>query len=109
MSGMSRRDLLRASAGAAAVAVPMSVLARGGGFTAAAASASTTAAAATATDAAADAPSSIDLAAVSGPVMFCVRDARAGEVSILHGDAEVIVRDRQLVERIIHAAQRAAV
>ena len=41
--------------------------------------------------------------------MFCVRDARDGEVSILHGDAEVIVRDRQLVERILHAAQRATV
>ena len=108
MSGMSRRDLLRASAGAAAVAVPMSVLARGGGLTAAAASASTTAAA-TATDATADAASSVDLADVTGPVMFCVRDARAGEVSILHGDAEVIVRDRQLVDRILHAAQRATV
>jgi hypothetical protein len=101
MSGMSRRDLLRASAGAAAVAVPMSVLSsqRAGasqvlqgsqGAVAAATSGST---------------STVDHQ-LDGPVMFCVRDARAGEVSILHGDAEVIVRDRQLVDRILRAAGR---
>jgi hypothetical protein len=44
---------------------------------------------------------------VTGPVIFSVRDARSGEVSILHGDAEVIVRDRQLVDRILRAARRA--
>jgi hypothetical protein len=43
---------------------------------------------------------------LSGPVMFCIRDARAGEVSILHGEAEVVVRDRQLVDRILRAAGR---
>ena len=109
MSGMSRRDLLRASAGAAAIAVPMSVLSKGAGAPVAAASTTTSAGVAAAIDGAADAASSVDLAAVSGPVMFCVRDAHVGEVSILHGDAEVIVRDRQLVERILHAAQRATV
>ena len=110
MSGMSRRDLLRASAGAAAVAVPMSVLSsRGAGAARAAAAAAgcrrdrhRVGTRRRRRDAAA-------LAAVSGPVMFCVRDARAGEVSILHGDAEVIVRDRQLVDRILRAAQRATV
>jgi len=109
MSGMSRRDLLRASAGAAVVAVPMSVLSnRGAAGTSDAAShgAATTGA----VDAAgADAAASLDLTAVSGPVMFCVLDARVGEVSILHGDAEVIVRDHQLVERILHVAQRVTV
>ncbi len=110
MSGMSRRDLLRASAGAAAIAVPMSVLSKGAGAPVAAASTTTTSAGvAAAIDGNADAASPVDLAAVSGPVMFCVRDAHVGEVSILHGDAEVIVRDRQLVERILHAAQRATV
>jgi hypothetical protein len=39
-----------------------------------------------------------------GPVMFCIHDAQRGEVSILHGTNEVIVHDRQLVERIIQAA-----
>jgi hypothetical protein len=36
--------------------------------------------------------------------MFCIHDAQRGEVSILHGTNEVIVHDRQLVERIIQAA-----
>ena len=109
MSGMSRRDLLRASAGAAAIAVPMSVLSKGAGAPVAAASTTTTSAGVAAIDGNADAASPVDLAAVSGPVMFCVHDAHVGEVSILHGDAEVIVRDRQLVDRILHAAQRATV
>jgi hypothetical protein len=39
-----------------------------------------------------------------GPVMFCVHDAKRGEVSILHGTDEVVVRDRQLVARILRAA-----
>jgi HD-like signal output (HDOD) protein len=36
--------------------------------------------------------------------MFCIHDAQRGEVSILHGANEVIVRDRQLVARILTAA-----
>jgi len=44
------------------------------------------------------------LPAPAGPVMFCVHDAQRGEVSILHGTDEVIVRDRQLVARILTAA-----
>jgi hypothetical protein len=43
------------------------------------------------------------------PVMFCIHDAQAGEVSILHGTTEVIVRDRQLVSRILTAAGSARV
>ena len=98
---MSRRDLLRASAGAAAVAVPMSALgSQVAGAAAAAERAPSTAGAASA----AGATSGPDLV---GPVMFSVLDARRGDVSILHGTSEVIVRDRQLVERIMHAARRA--
>ncbi len=100
MSGMSRRDLLRASAGAAAVAVPMSVLSSTG------AGASRASQAALATAAAAETESVVAHHELGGPVMFCVRDVRAGEVSILHGEAEVIVRDRQLVDRILRAAGR---
>jgi hypothetical protein len=105
MSGMSRRDLLRASAGAAAVAVPMSVLSsqRTGASRALLGSQDAVAAIAAPESAAADHHE------LDGPVMFCVRDANAGEVSILHGEAEVIVRDRQLVDRILRAAQRAVV
>ena len=40
------------------------------------------------------------------PVMFCVHDAKLGEVSILHGTNEVVVKDPQLVRRIMHAASR---
>jgi hypothetical protein len=99
MSGMSRRDLLRASAGAAAVAVPMSVLSSHGAGAARLPEAGLAAAA----DTESAAGVHHDL---GGPVMFCVRDVGAGEVSILHGDAEVIVRDRQLVDRILRAAGR---
>jgi hypothetical protein len=39
--------------------------------------------------------------------MFCVHDARTGEVSILHGTSEVVVTDHQLVARILSAAATA--
>ena len=89
MTEWSRRSLLRVSAGAA-VAVPMAAL---GSTTA---SAGTTAAGGSAGQGAAVLPDE--------PVMFCVHDAQRGEVSILHGSNEVIVRDRQLVARILTAA-----
>ena len=89
MKDLSRRDLLRASAGAAMVAVPMAVLAG-------------PAARAAASDADAD-QDSVALTG-SGPVMFCVHDAARGEVSILHGTSEVIVTDRRLVAQIMKAA-----
>lgn len=40
------------------------------------------------------------------PVMFCIHDAKLGEVSILHGTDEVVVKDPQLVRRILNAASR---
>lgn len=95
MKDWSRRNLLRASAGAAvgaAVAVPMTALS---GTAVAVESA-----------AAAEFPGfsagfgNADI----GPVMFCVHDAQRGEVSILHGTDEVIVTDRELVNRILHSA-----
>lgn len=95
MAEWSRRSLLRVSAGAA-VAVPMAAL---GSTTA---SAGTPATAATGSESAA-------AALPDEPVMFCVHDARRGEVSILHGANEVIVRDRQLVARILTAAGSARV
>ena len=91
MPNLSRRDLLRASAGAALVAVPMSALASGPAF------------------AATDDADEIDLdesaAAEMGPVMFCITDASRGEVSILHGTSEVVVQDRRLVARILKTAR----
>jgi hypothetical protein len=90
MKDLSRRDLLRASAGAAIVAVPMVALA------------GTSANAAT-NDIDGGLDSSTELAN-SGTVMFCVHDASRGEVSILHGTSEVIVTDRRLVAQIMKAA-----
>ncbi len=96
MTEWSRRSLLRVSAGAA-VAVPMAAL----GSTTASAE---TPAAATAGSTQASRGSVTPAALPDEPVMFCVHDAQRGEVSILHGSNEVIVRDRQLVARILTAA-----
>lgn len=96
MTDWSRRSLLRVSAGAA-VAVPMAALG------------STTASARTQTPAAVGSGPAVSGSATVAslpdePVMFCIHDAQRGEVSILHGSNEVIVRDRQLVARILTAA-----
>ena len=40
------------------------------------------------------------------PVMFCIHDAKRGEVSILRGRKEVVVTDRRLVSRLLRAAQQ---
>jgi len=97
MPELSRRDLLRASAGAA-VAVPMAALV----------GASPATAASHAKDPELD---STELAAAfdGGQVIFSVRDASRGEVAIYHGTAEVVVHDRALVARIVRAANAAHV
>ncbi|RPI09056.1 MAG: hypothetical protein EHM63_05325 [Actinobacteria bacterium] len=93
MPDWSRRDLLRAS-GVAAVAVPMSTLVAGAPVGAASSSE------------AALRPE--ELAAFgTGAVVFHVRDAARGEVAILQGADEVVVRDPQLVARVMRAAQSA--
>jgi hypothetical protein len=97
LSTWSRRDLLRVSAGAAAVAVPMGALSR------------QAAAAPTAPHAIEGVDGRfVDGFAMAGrePVMFCIHDAKLGEVSILHGTDEVVVKDPQLVGRILNAASR---
>ena len=92
MKEWSRRNVLRATAGAA-IAVPMAAL--GGGV----ASGREPGKASTG-----DYPEWSGAAADLGPVMFCIHDAQHGEVSILHGSSEVIVHDRRLVARILQAA-----
>jgi hypothetical protein len=84
MNDVTRRNLLRAGAGTA-VAVPASIL---------------SSKVASAADAA-GVPLDLD---TDRPVLFCVHDAAAGEVSILHGTAEVIVRDKRLAARLLRAA-----
>ena len=92
MNALSRRDLLRASAGAAIVAVPMAALAGPSAQAATDADES---------DSESDSTTAFD---AKGPVMFCVHDAARGEVSILHGTSEVVVTDRRLVNQIMKAA-----
>lgn len=40
------------------------------------------------------------------PVVAYVSDARKGEVSVMSGEREVIVRDRALANRLLNAARR---
>jgi hypothetical protein len=90
-SAFTRRDIIRKSATAAAVAVPMAAVAR---------PAASGAADLTEHEIAAE----LDVAS-SGPVMFCVHDAARGEVAILQGETEVVVHDRTLVARVLRAAR----
>ena len=91
MNDLSRRDLLRVSATAAVVAVPMAALA----------GTPANAAVRDADDVELDSGESLG----SAPVMFRIHNAAAGEVSILHGESEVIVTDRKLVAQITKAAR----
>ena len=95
MSRWTRRDLLRATAASAAVAVPAVGL-RGSAAGAASRSAG---------GAGDDEPEAFDAAEVTaaGPLMVCVHDAAGGNVSILHGTEEIVVSDRRLVSRIVRA------
>ena len=96
MSRWTRRDLLRATAASAAVAVPAVGLrgsARQCRRPARRAVRPTTT------------PEAFDAADVTaaGPLMVCVHDAEGGNVSILHGTEEIVVNDRRLVAKIVRA------
>ena len=41
----------------------------------------------------------------SGPLVAYVRDVRRGEISVMVGEHEVVVRDRDLVNRLVHASR----
>ena len=104
MSQLSRRDLLRAGAATAAVAVPVVTLAGSGtGFVA------------PNTHADVDDIEGFERAlaalqaegvSVDEPMMLLVDDARLGRVSILHGTSETVVEDRALVGKIVRAKSR---
>lgn len=97
MSHWSRRDVLRISAGAAtATAIPIAVV----GVASSGSSAAPVAEAPLAPLTEAELEQS-----VTGRVMVCVHDARAGTVSLLQGNREVIVQDHQLVARLMRAAK----
>jgi hypothetical protein len=91
MPDLSRRTLLRASAGVAAIAVPMSALAARG-------------AASSSTNAEPELQPEELEAFGDGAVVFHVRNATTGEVAILQGADEVVVQDKQLVARVMRAA-----
>ena len=98
MTELSRRRILRAGAGAA-IAVPMTVLA------ARVAAADPTRAAAP-VDAKVPAPVMVSTGTgtPNHHVMFCVHDASTGEVSVLHGTSELIVRYTAWLSIILPAA-----
>lgn len=96
MSYWSRRDMLRLSAGAAAVAVPITALSVVSGGSSASSPAPT------------KPIKKLTEAEIkrsgTGRVMLCVHDASRGEISILQGTREVIVKDHQLVAQVMRAA-----
>ena len=95
MTRWTRRDLLRATAASAAVAVPTVAL-HGSAVGAAGRSPG---------GVGDDEAEAFDAAEVTaaGPLMVCVHDAAGGAVSILHGTEEIVVEDRRLVSRIVRA------
>jgi hypothetical protein len=89
MAKLTRRDLIKqTSAGAAALgalaAVPGLVGAQGAPESHAA---------------------GLSAADRNGPVVAYLRDVAAGEIGLLVGTREIIVRDRELVQRLLKAAQ----
>lgn len=95
MPEWSRRNLLKASAGAAVVAVPMAALSSSLGGQSAAG---------TSTDNEQSLSPEEVASMGGGQVVFSIQDAASGEVAIYHGTDEVVVKDRQLVARILRAA-----
>ena len=45
------------------------------------------------------------LSGSAGPLVAHVRDASTGEIGILNGTREVVIRDPRLVARLIHASK----
>lgn len=68
------------------------------------AGAATVGAAAIATPALAQSPSSQGPINISGSLVAFVRDVDSGEVSVMVGEHEVIVHDRELVKRLARIA-----
>ena len=41
-----------------------------------------------------------------GPLVVYVTDMQHGELTLMHGEREVVIHDRDLAARLAHAAQR---
>jgi hypothetical protein len=93
MSDVSRRLFLAnsaglAAAGAAVAALPSMASVLPG----------------TAATAADEAPASLEEITAAGPLVVHVADAASGEISVMTGESEVVIRDRTIVSRIVAAA-----
>ncbi len=51
-------------------------------------------------------PGALDLSGVAGSLVAFVGDVRAGEVSLMVGEQEIVVHDEELVARLLRAAAR---
>jgi hypothetical protein len=98
LSGLSRRSFLRSGTiAAAAVGVVGSVPGLSGLLAGSAAEAPAVESAAT--------QSETDLGSLSQPLLAHVKDLDTGEISLFHGESEVVVRDPALARRLFSAAR----
>jgi hypothetical protein len=49
-------------------------------------------------------PASLEEITAAGPLVVHVADAASGEISVMTGESEVVIRDRTIVSRIVAAA-----
>ena len=85
MSDLTRRGFVKSSAGTAAGIAAVGVLA---------------------VPASSDASTATDAHATSSePVIAYVKDPRKGEIAVMSGDREVVIRDRKLASQIARAAR----
>jgi hypothetical protein len=89
MSDVTRRHFIRQASAAAAAAGAVTVLP-----TIASAHASTTLSA-----------HEVSSAAAHGPIIAHIKDVARGEIALLVGEREIVIRDRVLVRRLVKAAQ----
>jgi hypothetical protein len=50
-------------------------------------------------------PSEVSTAAAHGPIIAHIRNLDLGEIALLVGEREIVIRDRVLVRRLVKAAQ----
>ncbi len=51
------------------------------------------------------APAHVEIPPFDGQILMYVKDARRGDIAVLVGDREIVVRDRRAVARFITAAR----
>ncbi len=91
MPELSRRVFLTSGAGVAAAGVAVAAM-------------PSIAAAAISPDAGADPKATIEELSAAGPLVVHIRDAAAGEVSVMSGEQEVVFTDPTFISRVVAAA-----